>query len=199
MLAEQALLGSRALRAALCARRDVLDEVKRLPLLPDREHTTASMLADYFEVDTVLLHRVVRRHAGELRSNGYRQLRGGELRDFLTANLPGRRMAGRLLGVFTPQAALVLAMLLADSGVAHAVRLRLLGPLSAPGAVSPATRRAPKPPPQQPQPSGPADGAAQSARQEPRHSRTPKTAVGRLADAVPLRRAGPPRGGTARR
>jgi hypothetical protein len=64
MYTEQVLLETRALRATLSHRTDVLDGAKRLPLLPDGEHTTATMLAEYFEVDAVVLRRVVRKHAG---------------------------------------------------------------------------------------------------------------------------------------
>lgn len=126
MYTEQALLETRALRATLSHRTEVLDEVKRLPLLPDREHTTATMLAEYFEVDAVVLRRVVRKHASELGSCGHRQLRGEEQKAFLAVNMPRRGAAGRGLAVFTRQATLVLAMLLHGSEVVRQVRLRLL-------------------------------------------------------------------------
>ncbi|MGW7413964.1 hypothetical protein [Streptomyces sp. NPDC054863] len=126
MYTEQALLDAREVRATLAHRTDALDEVKRLPLLPDGAHVTATLLADYFEVDAVVLRRVVRKHAGELGSHGYRQLQGEELRAFVAANMPQPRARMRQLGIFTVPAALVLAMVLDSSEVARVIRLGLL-------------------------------------------------------------------------
>ncbi|MFI0978065.1 hypothetical protein ACH4SP_13845 [Streptomyces sp. NPDC021093] len=131
MYTEQALLDAREVRATLVHRTDVLDEVKRLPLLPDGTHVTATLLADYFEVDAVVLRRVVRKHAGELGSHGYRQLQGEELRAFVAVNLPESRAPRRQLGVFTVQAALVLAMVLDSGEVARVIRTGLLEPVAA--------------------------------------------------------------------
>ncbi|GAA3373371.1 hypothetical protein GCM10020367_33040 [Streptomyces sannanensis] len=126
MYTEQALLETRAVRASLSHRTEALDRVKQLPLLPDGEHTTAALLAEYFEIDAVVMRRVVRKHAGELGGYGYRQLQGEELKEFLAVNMPERKALGRALGVLTTRSALVLAMLLSGSEVAHRVRLRLL-------------------------------------------------------------------------
>lgn len=126
MYTEQALLDAREVRATLMHRTDALDEVKRLPLLPDGTHVTATLLADYFEVDPVVLRRVVRKHAGELGGYGYRQLQGEELRAFVAVNLPDARGPRRHLGVFPVQAALVLAMTLEGSEIAKAIRGELL-------------------------------------------------------------------------
>ncbi|WP_433546633.1 hypothetical protein ACQPZG_17190 [Streptomyces sp. CA-294286] len=126
MYTERSLLDAREVRATLAHRTDVLNDVKRLPLLPDGAHVTATLLADYFEVDAVVLRRVVRKHAGELRGYGYRQLRGEELRVFVSVNLPESRVPRRQLGIFTAQAALVLAMTLDSSEVAREVRAGLL-------------------------------------------------------------------------
>ncbi|WP_445402631.1 BRO-N domain-containing protein [Streptomyces sp. LE64] len=129
---EESLLDSRAVRAALADRVHALTAVKPLPLLPDGRLTTAAMLADYFEVDAVLLRRVVRRHAEELADFDHRQLRGAELREFLAANLPERGVGARTIAVFTPRTALVLAMLLRSSAVARRVRSALLASLPGP-------------------------------------------------------------------
>ncbi|MGW1025507.1 BRO-N domain-containing protein [Streptomyces sp. NPDC002577] len=140
MYSEESLLDSRSVRGTLADRTDVLDDVKRLPLLPDGEHLTAAMLADYFEVDAVVLRRVVRKHAGELAGYGYRQLQGEELKEFQAVNMPHRTVVGRGLGVFTVRTAFVLAMLLRTSEVAHAVRgvlLESLGMAPEEGAVRP--------------------------------------------------------------
>ncbi|MFF3323352.1 hypothetical protein [Streptomyces sp. NPDC002889] len=136
MYAEEALLRTRALRAALTHRTDALDGTKPLELMPDGEHVTAAMLADHFEVDAVALRRAVRKHAGELGGCGYRRLQGEELRGFLAVNMPGAMAARRQLGVFTRQAVLVLAMLLRGSEVARRVRQRLLGSVCAQGLLS---------------------------------------------------------------
>jgi len=127
---EEALLETRALRAALSHRTDALDGAKPLVLLPDGIHTTAAMLADHFEVDAVALRRTVRKHAGELTALGYRRLQDEELQRFLAANMPGNRAGLRQLGVFTRQTAFGLAMLLRGSEVARRVRQWLL---TAPG------------------------------------------------------------------
>jgi hypothetical protein len=123
---EEALLETRALRAALSHRTDALDGAKPLVLLPDGVHATAAMLADHFEVDAVALRRTVRRHAGELTALGHRRLQGEELRRFVAANMPGSRAGRGQLGVFTRQTVLGLAMLLRGSQVARRVRQRLL-------------------------------------------------------------------------
>ncbi|MFJ6573938.1 hypothetical protein ACIQNU_41745 [Streptomyces sp. NPDC091292] len=80
MYTEESLLDSRVARAALADRTHALADVKRLPLLPDGDHLTAAMLAEYFEIDTVVLRRVVRKHAAELTEHGYQQLQGEPLK-----------------------------------------------------------------------------------------------------------------------
>jgi prophage antirepressor-like protein len=135
MYTERSLLDAREVRATLAHRTDVLDEVKRLPLLPDGAHVTATLLADYFEVDAVVLRRVVRKHAGELGGYGYRQLQGEELRAFVAVNLPESRAPRRQLGIFTVPAALVLAMVLEGSGIARRVRGELLESVGATGTL----------------------------------------------------------------
>jgi len=127
MYREEELLESRSLRARLSHRAQILGEVKPLPLLPDGEHVTAAIVAEYFEVDSVLAGRVVRKNREELETCGYRQLRGPDLKDFLGTNLPGRKLTGAAMGVFSARAVLVLAMLLRESGIAQRIRRRLLG------------------------------------------------------------------------
>jgi hypothetical protein len=142
---EEALLETRALRAALSHRTDALDGAKPLVLLPDGVHATAAMLADHFEVDAVALRRTVRRHAGELTALGYQRLQGEELRRFVAANMPGSRAGRGQLGVFTRQTALGLAMLLRGSRVARRVRQRLLTtPVETGGAPTEARGGAPR-------------------------------------------------------
>ncbi|NKI41061.1 BRO-N domain-containing protein [Streptomyces physcomitrii] len=150
---EESLLDSPAVRATLADRTALLDQVKELPLLPDGTHLTAAMLADYLEVDAVVLRRLVRRRTAELAQHGYRQLQGRELTDFLAANMPERRQGARSLSVFTRRTALVLAMLLRNSAVAAAVRravLESVGGSSAAGAPAPALRELAFPPTGQP-------------------------------------------------
>ncbi|MGW0773032.1 hypothetical protein ACWGI0_14275 [Streptomyces sp. NPDC054802] len=142
---EEALLETRALRAALSHRTDALDGAKPLVLLPDGVHATAAMLADHFEVDAVALRRTVRRHAGELTALGHRRLQGEELRRFVAANMPGSRAGRGQLGVFTRQTVLGLAMLLRGSQVARRVRQRLLTtPVETGGAPTGARGGAPR-------------------------------------------------------
>jgi hypothetical protein len=121
---ELALTESPSLRAQYADRVDVLDKVKALAFLPDDTHVSTELIADYYEVDVDAIESVVRRNREELESNGYRVLRGQELRDFETVNLTGSKR--RALALFTRRAILNVGQMLTESAVARSVRTYLL-------------------------------------------------------------------------
>jgi hypothetical protein len=127
---EVALLESRALRASMSARTEVLDKVKALALLPDGLHVTSRMVAEYYEVEERAINRLMHRHRPELEDNGLTVLRGADLRRFESDNLSLSTKSypqGRAhLAVFTRRTVLNVGMLLRDSDVARRVRTYLL-------------------------------------------------------------------------
>ncbi|WP_457033964.1 hypothetical protein [Kitasatospora sp. P5_F3] len=123
---EAVLLESRTMRGGMVERTEVLDKVKALLLLPDGVHVTARMIADYFEVGDKAVESLVQRHRAELTENGYRMLRGADLREFVSFNVKETKAPGSGLGIFPRRAVLNVAMLLRGSAVARAVRRELL-------------------------------------------------------------------------
>ncbi|MFE9885666.1 restriction endonuclease [Streptomyces scopuliridis] len=119
-----ALVESRALRASVAERDNVLDKVKQLALSPDGLHATTKDVAAYFEVGETVIRALVHDHRSELTSNGYRTLSGDELSCF--KQLCGITSRSRSIGVFSRRAVLNTAMLLRDSIVARQVRTYLL-------------------------------------------------------------------------
>ncbi|MFI7125924.1 hypothetical protein ACIBQ1_09535 [Nonomuraea sp. NPDC050153] len=121
---ELALTESPLLRAQYADRVDVLDKVKALVFLPDGLHLSTELVADYYEVDVDAIESVVRRNRSELESNGYRVLRGQELREFETVNLTGSKR--RAYALFTRRAILNVGQMLVESPISTAVRKHLL-------------------------------------------------------------------------
>ncbi|WP_406726519.1 restriction endonuclease [Streptomyces sp. GD-15H] len=128
MLRKSVLLESQTLRSSVLDRRDVLDKVKALSLLPDGMHVTTAMVAAYFEVAETVINNLLSRHRHELQSNGMRVLRGSELRNFKELNLSsyGHPQPRSALAIWSRRAVLNVAMLLRDSEVARQVRVYLL-------------------------------------------------------------------------
>jgi len=124
MIDDLALTESRTLRGQYADRVDVLDRVKVVALLPDGVHATTDLVASYYEVDVKTIEKLVERNREELETNGYRVLRGDQLRKFETDNLSVSKR--RALALFTRRAILNVAMLLTDSPVARRVRTYLL-------------------------------------------------------------------------
>jgi hypothetical protein len=127
---ESVLFESRTLRASVIGRTGVLDKVKALTLLPDGVHVTTQGVADYYEVGERVVNKILQRHREELESNGFRVLRGADLREFIRdikslcpSSYPQARSN---LGIFTRRAVLNVGMLLRDSEIAHRVRAYLL-------------------------------------------------------------------------
>ncbi|MDC0833715.1 DNA-binding protein [Geitlerinema sp. CS-897] len=90
---------------------------------------TKQQLIEIFGVSNSTIEKYLKRHADELKSNGYRLLRGKELQGFLEM-LSGSVMdygsKVNVLGVFNFRAALNLAMLLVESDRAREIRSRIL-------------------------------------------------------------------------
>lgn len=123
-LGEQALTESRTLREQHMSRTDVLDRVKSLTLLADDVHATTDVVAAYFEVDVETIKKLVQRHRDEMIVNGYRVLKGDELRELKRDNVS--LLDAKSLAIFTKRTMLNIGQLLTGSKVAQAVRTRLL-------------------------------------------------------------------------
>lgn len=127
---ELVLTESRTMRAQTASRVDVLDKVKALTLLPDGTHATTEIVASYYVVPVSTIKSLVAANREELESNGYRALKGAELREFASpfggpANL-GLHHNARSLAVFSRRAILNVGQLLTESDVARQVRTYLL-------------------------------------------------------------------------
>lgn len=121
---ELALTESPSLRAQYATRTDVLDRVKALALLPDGVHATTELVASYYEVPIETVKSLVKDNRKELEANGYRVLRGTELREFDRSH--GDLSKVRQLALFDRRAILNVGQLLTDSDVARQVRTYLL-------------------------------------------------------------------------
>lgn len=98
----------------------------------DKTYITREMAASYFDVDIRTISRYIEQNGEELSQNGYEILKGKRLKSFLEKgkiifakdiNVPSKI---RLLGVFDFKAFLNLAMLLAESEKAKALRQMML-------------------------------------------------------------------------
>ena len=98
----------------------------------DKYYLTKEMLAAYFDVDVRTVERYISNFTDELKSNGYELLKGNHLRDFIEAydatfatdiNV-GHKI--RSISVFDFRAFLNMAMLLAESNKARALRQMML-------------------------------------------------------------------------
>lgn len=119
------IIDSKAERARLVQRTDVLDKVKALATLPGHGVATTAQVAEFYEVEREAVKKVVQRHGDELRANGYRVIRGEELSQLRAEghNVPLSRTNQAL---WDRRAVLLLGMLLRDSEVAKEVRRYLL-------------------------------------------------------------------------
>lgn len=122
---DMALVESRTLRARHAERTEALDAIGALALLPDDTHATTEMVAAYYDVPVSTIKSLVEDNRDELSINGYRVLRGAELREFARlfqgpANPVGPRT--RSLALFNRRAILLVGMLLRDSQRAQQVR-----------------------------------------------------------------------------
>lgn len=118
------LVTNKTLREECIAKVEVLDKVKALILLPNDTHVTTEMVANYFEVSTEVINKLVQRNTDELMLNGYEKFEGEQLKDIKsTCKIQSR---ARSLSVFTRRTVLNVAMLLRDSEIAKEIRSKLL-------------------------------------------------------------------------
>ena len=100
-------------------------------LWDDKVYVTREMAANFFEVDIRTISRYIEQNSEELSANGYEVLRGKRLKSFVEAvktsgkdiNVPTKTT---VLGVFDFRAFLNMAMLLAESEKARALRQLML-------------------------------------------------------------------------
>lgn len=118
--ADAALTESTSLRARHMDRTDVLAKVKALILLADDVHATTDLVASYFEVDVETIKKLVQRHRAEVSLNGYRVVRGADIKG-LAVNSRAKALA-----LYKRRTVLNVAMLLHSSPTAQQVRLELL-------------------------------------------------------------------------
>ncbi|WP_369900555.1 hypothetical protein [Bacillus manliponensis] len=124
---------------------DVLEKVKRLPLLPNLEMATTQQVADFYEVGLPTITSLYQRNKDELLSDGMETVTGQSLKERLVAhkmynvkieNKPGYfavetsegfvKLAHRSNKLFPRRAILRIGMLLRNSEVAKEVRKHLL-------------------------------------------------------------------------
>lgn len=126
------LVESLSARNEYVQRVDVLDKVKRLPMLPDDMHVTVQMAAHYYESPQKTIETLVRNHKDEFLQDGLKVLSGQELQHFVTLlnkvakDEPVISPKTRSLTVLPRRALLRIGMLLRDSEVAKQVRTYLL-------------------------------------------------------------------------
>lgn len=129
------LVESRTMRSQYTDQTDVLDKIGSLTLLPDDTHATTEMVARFYEVGVEAVKGVAHRNREELTHNGYRVLRGDDLKQF-KAELHAATLSDldaqalfkgvRSLALFNRKAILNVGMLLTESSVAREVRAYLL-------------------------------------------------------------------------
>jgi hypothetical protein len=109
---------------------DILNRVKSLyfALWKGLGTATTSQMAEFYEVPTDSVQKVIQRHRDELESDGVKIVKGKDIKALYSLGLDGLSIpdATTILTVWTPRAALRLGMLLRDSTVAASVRTSLL-------------------------------------------------------------------------
>lgn len=127
-LKQEQFVESVELRNKFVKKIGVLDKVKVLSLLPDSEYLTTRQIADYYEVDEVTIRQIVTRHNDEMICDGFKTLRGQELKDFKQKiALHNVTLSAKSnMALFNRRCCLRIGMLLRDSEVAKQVRTYLL-------------------------------------------------------------------------
>lgn len=137
------LLVNEVLRGELVGRVEVLDRVKELLLLPNTEFGTKQQVADFYNVSTQAIQKIVTRNGDELDKDGYSLYSKDSIVDFLMGqvvhleNHKGKTVAtmgdgsevvvsNRGMMLFSRRAILRVGMLLRDSSIAKEVRTQLL-------------------------------------------------------------------------
>lgn len=128
-LDEQMLVESPTLRSQFLDRTDVLDRVGMLAALPDGEHATTEMVAEFYEVPVKTLTSIIGRNRAELESNGLHVARGDDLRKLkvrFRMHLTSKVLQAPQLTLWPRRAILNAGQLLTESAVAVQVRRYLL-------------------------------------------------------------------------
>lgn len=107
----------------LVNRVDVIDKVKKLPLLPDNTHTSISLLAQYFGVTDVRIIQLIKEHNDGIVQDGMKMLSGEELMEYRTKYLNGKYIPK--LKLIPKKSAIRLAMSLRNSPTAKKIRAEL--------------------------------------------------------------------------
>ncbi|WP_208018209.1 hypothetical protein [Bacillus arachidis] len=120
-------------RNKLADRVEVLERVKELLLLPNMEVATSKQVREFYNVDKSTFDMMISRHMDELLADGYRVMKGNELKSLkgdihYVSHLKeyGISKFTPALALFTKRAILRVGMLLRDSEVAKEVRTQLL-------------------------------------------------------------------------
>jgi hypothetical protein len=125
-LNEQSFVEDRNARDQYITKVDVLNKVKQLSLLPDGEHMTIKLVAEFYEVDKYALDKVFIRHREELSHDGMKILKGEDASKFNVDNMSTLRIPNKTITIVPRKAILRIGMLLRDSEVAKQVRTYLL-------------------------------------------------------------------------
>ena len=126
------LTESKTMRDNLVGKYYVLDKVKELILLPDKDNMTTEMVADYYDVNIKTINSIIKLHKEELEIDGLQVLKGKDFTHFATlidkmAN-DGNYFSPKIrsLTIIPRRVILRIGMLLRDSEVAKQIRTYLL-------------------------------------------------------------------------
>lgn len=127
-LALKLIEGTKEDRDKYINRVNVLDKVKKLVMLPDGEHMTASQVANYYEVQKINIDHLFLKYRDELMEDGTKLLTGNELKQYKVTYLSTVSELKRVpkLTIFTRRAVLRIGMLLRESPVAKKIQNYLL-------------------------------------------------------------------------
>lgn len=124
VLSQELLVDDRNLRSRFVDNVDVLNFIKTINLLPDNEHMSTRMVAEYYEVGEEAINSLIKDHRNELEEDGFRILTLTELKSFKDAC--SIKSKSRHMAKINRRCALRIGMLLRDSEVAKKVRTYLL-------------------------------------------------------------------------
>lgn len=124
-LVEDSFVEDVNVRDQYISRIDVLEKVKTLSMLPDNEHMTVKMVADFYDVDYNAVAQILGRHRKEFESDGVRTIKKNKdvAFDKLSKALPIKQ---NVLKLIPKKSVLRIGMLLRDSEIAKEVRNYLL-------------------------------------------------------------------------
>lgn len=120
--------GTKADRDKYIKKVEVLDKVKELVLLPDGEHMTTHMVADFYEVELKTVQMAMLRHKEEFESDGVEVIKKDKLKMYKETYLPSLDYVkyARQLSLLPKRAVLRVGMILTQSPVADKIRDYLL-------------------------------------------------------------------------